>query len=141
MANRGSSSSAGGDTKLHQEEFTGEDMQSRSERFLNEMTKRRSDERGNDKTTPPFGKSFLRPGGIHFLSQQPISRGTRRRSEGILDLRVLTSLGPVRVYCRRQLRSAPGRGATELRVGIRHSSAVFLFSFFCFCCFLCCLSI
>ena len=44
-----------------------------------------------------------------FLSQQPIPRGTRKRSEGILDLRVLTSLGLVRVYCRRQLRSTQGR--------------------------------
>ena len=35
-----------------------------NERRNNEKTKQRSDERGNDKTTSPFGKSFLRPGGM-----------------------------------------------------------------------------
>ena len=34
------------------------------ERRDDETAKQRSDERGNDKTTPPFGKTFLRPGGM-----------------------------------------------------------------------------
>ena len=36
-----------------------------------ETTKQRSDERGNDKTTPPFGKSSLMRGGMRACALNP----------------------------------------------------------------------
>ena len=80
-----------------------------------------------------------------FASLQPISRGTRKRSEGILDFGVQTSVGPVRVYCRRQLRSAPGRFAPEGVLGFKalclfSMHSLFLFLVFILCFYSCMLS-
>ena len=62
---------------------------------------------------------------------QPLLQGTHTRSEETFHLHIIISLDPVRVYCRRQLRSAPGRAAPEGVLGFElHFTLFFHFFFF-----------